>query len=120
MSLFALRRAELEEGGWRYVGRTYSVNVGISASAHPGFDAYPFEIQLEEANLLPFNFLIHLTGNLTVKGEWHKSLDYDPTASDAQFVDFEFKIIKSGDSVVKVDCYHERRWLRTMRFEFEA
>jgi hypothetical protein len=119
-SLFALGRAELEEGGWGYVGRTYSVQIGISASTQPEFDAYPFDIRIEGASHLPFDFLIHLSGNLTLKGEWHKSLDYDPTSSEPQFVDFEFKITRRGDSIVKVDCYHEQRWLRTMLFEFEA
>jgi DNA-directed RNA polymerase subunit K/omega len=121
LSLFALGRANLEQDGWGYVGQVYSIQVGISASEEKGFITHPFNIKIKtETQVVPFDFLIHVTGNLEVIGDWHKHLSYEVTGPQPQLVDFSVKITKQGDNVVTVDCYHERRWLRTMRFEFEG
>jgi hypothetical protein len=122
MSLFALARAELEEEGWVYVGRNYSIQVGISTGpTDEEFDAYPFELTLtRDIETLPFDFLIHLTGNLKLIGNWHQRLLYDSTDADPQLVDFNFEVIGTGRNHVKIDCYYKRQWLRTIDFTFDA
>jgi len=121
LSLYALARVNLEHDARAFVGETYSVQVGISSKAMEEFEAQPFNIPVQSrSERLPFDFMIHLTGNLKLVGDWHQHLLYDPLDAELQSVDFKFRIVEQGQNQVDVDCYYQRRWLRTFQFTFDS
>jgi hypothetical protein len=121
LSLFAQARLDLEKEGWAIVGKGYSAVVGISSSPSVGYEAQPFDITVQSRSAhMPFDFVIHLLGSLELLGDWHKRLYYDPTNPGLQSIDFNFEVTGQGSNALSIDCYHQRRWLRTIRFAFEA
>ena len=121
LSLYALGRINLENDDRAVVGKTYSVDVGISSQTSEDFQVQPFDITVQShLERLPFDFTIHLTGNLELVGDWHKRLLYDPLNADLQSVGFKFRVSEKGQNQVDVDCYYQRRWLRTFQFTFES
>lgn len=121
LSLFALSRANLENDGTVYVGREYSIEAGISATADESFTANPFDIKVSRhLDRIPFDFLIHLIGDLKLIGDCQRRLDYDPWKTDPQLIEFMFDVLDEGSNLVSVDCYHDRRWLRTFEFNFKS
>ncbi|MEK6280348.1 MAG: hypothetical protein AABN95_08350 [Acidobacteriota bacterium] len=121
LSLYALAKANLENDGRVLVGKDYSVQAGVSSSLEEGFAAHAFEIKVSsQLEKIPFDFLIHLVGRLKLVGDCQRRLYFDPLNADLQLVDFKFKVLDSGPNLVSVDCYHDRRWLRTFEFTFDA
>lgn len=121
LSLYALGRINLEDNGRAFVGKTYSAEVGVSSQAMEEFEAQPFNITVQSrSERLPFDFMIHLTGNLELIGDWHRHLLYDPLDADLQSVNFQFRVIEQGPNQVDVDCYYRRRWLRAFQFSFDS
>jgi DNA-directed RNA polymerase subunit K/omega len=121
LSLYALARLNLEEGNYALVGETYSMQVGVSAKASEEFESQPFDITVRsKSEHIPFDFTFHITGSLELVGDWHKRLLYDPLNADLQSVDFKFRVIGEGKNQVDVDCYYQRRWLRTFQFDFDS
>lgn len=121
LSLYALARLNLEEDNNAVVGEVYSVQVGVSANTPEGFESQSFDITVRsKSEHIPFDFMIHITGNLELIGDWHKHLLYDPLNVDLQSVDFKFRVTGVGKNQVDVDCYYQRRWLRTFQFDFDS
>lgn len=121
LSLYALARANLENDGRAFVDKDYLVQAGVSSSSEEGFEAQAFDIKVaSRLEKIPFDFLIHLVGRLKLVGDCQRRLYYDPLDADLQLVDFKFKVLDTGPNLVSVDCYHDRRWLRTFEFTFDA
>lgn len=121
LSLYALARLNLEEDNRAFVGETYSVQVGVSHSTPEGFESQPFDIAVHsKSEHVPFDFMFHIVGSLELVGDWHKRLLYDPLNTKLQSVDFKFRVIGEGPNQVDVDCYYQRRWLRTFQFSFDS
>jgi DNA-directed RNA polymerase specialized sigma24 family protein len=125
LSLFALARTNLEDGDEEriraYVGRAYSVQAGISRNQPEGFWGQPFDLTSHSPlTTLLFDILVHTSENIELTTAWHKHLQYDPNNMSPQLVDFTFQAIATGQSSLSIDYYHERRWLRTIQFQFDA
>jgi hypothetical protein len=121
LSLFAFARATLEKDDGAFVNKTYSLQAGISQNKPADFDGEPFDLTVSDhAKSLTFDILVHESENIELSTKWHKRLRYDPRIEEPQFVEFTFQVIESGHSSLIVDFYHERRWLRTIRIEFES
>lgn len=121
LSLFAIARAELEDDDLAVIGRSYSVQAGVSWDKPDGFKGEPFDVMVRNmVEPIVFDILFHASDNLKLITEWHKHLYYHPLAPDPQLVEFTFQVIALGPSSLAIDFYHEKRWLRTIRFEFKA
>ncbi len=121
LSLFAIAHATLENDDRALVGRTYSVQAGISQSKPENFRGEPFELSVRNpVTPLLFDILIHASDNIQLKADWYQRLTYYPLNSAPQLVQFIFQVVAPGQSSVAIDFYHERRWLRTIRLEFNA
>jgi hypothetical protein len=121
LSLYALAKANLENDGSVLVGNDYSVQAGVSSSPEKSFQSQPFDIEVSHRlEKIPFDFLIHLVGKLKLVGDCQHRLYYDPLNPDLQLAEFKFKVLDEGPNLVSVDCYHDRRWLRTFEFTFDA
>lgn len=126
LSLFAIARVDLEpakreEEEWAFVGKTYSVYAGFSSEQLEDFAAEPFELSVsDKAKFVPFDILIHTSRNIELTTDWYKRLDYKPYNSDSQLAEFTFKAITQGRCFLILDFYYERRWLRTIQFDFDS
>jgi len=121
LSLFALVRANVEDDGSTIVGKNYSIQAGISSTPAQDFSAQPFDIRVKSRlEKIPFDFLIHLVGHLKLSGDCQRRLYYDPLNPDLQLTEFRFRVLGSGSNLITVDCYHDRRWLRTVEFTFDS
>lgn len=121
LSLFAIARAELEEDDRAIVSEVYSVQVGISQSMPKGFEGGPVDVRVRNlAEPISFDVLLHTSENIELSTEWHKTLLYYPQIPDPQFVEFSFRVMAQGLCSLVIDFYHERRWLRTTRLEFDG
>ncbi len=107
---YAIARVLLEEQNVAFVGEPYSVQAGIPESRSEDGKGVS----------MAFEVLLHTSENIKLKTEWHKRLLYDPFKTEAQLIEFTFQAIAPGHSSLVLDFYHDRRWLRTMRFEFET
>jgi hypothetical protein len=137
LSLFAVAQAELEEADIALIGKTYSLYTGISqfkpeSKAEP-IQAGPIQIKPEAFAEEPFDLavssidkpvlldiLLHTSKNIKLITHWQMQLQYNPRDPEPQLVEFTFRVVVSEQSFLVIDFYHERRWLRTMRLEFNA
>jgi serine/threonine protein kinase len=121
LSLFAIARANLEVSDRAYVNQIYFIEAGISESKPANFRAEPFDVTVSDPLApLTFDILIHVSDNIKLQDEWHKRITYYPFNPATQLVQFRIRIVATGHSSFSMDYYHERRWLRTVRLEFEA
>jgi hypothetical protein len=121
LSLFAVARTELEEEDIAFVGKTYSLQAGVAWERPEGFRGEAFDLPLHNmVEPVVFDILAHPRKNIEITTEWHKRLQYQPLNPELQLVEFAFQSIAAGHCSLVVDFYHERRWLRTIRFEFDS
>lgn len=123
LSLFAIARASFEEEDKIIVGEAYSVQAGVSQSKPEDFKGEAFDLTVPSRTLpayLAFDTLIHTSENIELTTEWHKTLIYDPRNPDPQLVEFAFQVVGPGHSSLIIDFYRKRRWLSTIRLEFEV
>lgn len=121
LSLYSIARVHLNEGELAVVGRVYSMSVGIAWSQPEGFQGEPFDLLIRNVReSVPFDIILHPGENVQLIGDWHRQLVYELLQTRPQLVDCEFKITGPGPSVISVDFYHQRRWLATIRLEFES
>jgi serine/threonine protein kinase len=121
LSVFATTRATLEVGDRAIVSKTYTVQAGISQNEVEGSKEEPINLVVPSTReALVFDILCHGSENIELLTDWHKRLQYDRNNKDPQFVEFIFQVMESGRSSLALDFYHERRWLRTTRLEFDA
>lgn len=121
LSLYAIARTELEEGDWALVGQSYSIQAGVAQSKPEDFQAEPFDLMVDDmAEPVVFDILLHPGENIELATDWHKRLVYKPLNPQPQLIEFTFQVIASGHHSVTLDFYHKRRWLRTIRFEFDS
>src|SRR5260221_8390633 len=99
LSLFAIARAELEEDDKTFVGKSYSVQAGISQTKLENFQGEPFDLSISSMDqLILFDVSIHSSENIKVTSKWEKILHYDPRNKEPQFVAFTFRVIAPGSS----------------------
>jgi len=121
LTLFAITRALLEADDRAFIGRIYSIQAGISQSKPENFEGEPFDLTVPDVtNYIPFDILLHESENIELSTEWHKRLLYNPNDLKPQLVDFTFQVIVPGHSILVIDFYQDRRWLRTARIEFDS
>jgi repressor LexA len=121
LSLLAIARVVLEQDDIALVGKVYVAKAGISQSKQEEFEGEPFEVSVPHlVARLSFDMILHKSENIELLSEWHKNLLYYPHNPEPQLVEFPFYLIASGSSYIAIDFYHERRWLRTIRLEFDA
>jgi hypothetical protein len=119
--LFALIRTTLEANDKALIGKTYSIQAGISQSKPAMFRGEPFNLPVRNpTDPLLFDVLLHTSENIELTSGWHKTLLYDPQNLNPQLVEFKFKIMTSGLGSLAINFYHERRWLKTIRFTFDT
>lgn len=121
LSLFALAHIALEDEKKAFVSKPYAIRAGISQNKPRNYKGMPFNLAVQSVDEpIPFDILLHASGNIELTTDWHKVLLYDPHNLEPQFVEFTFLVVLPGHSSLAVNFYHERRWLRTIRFEFDA
>ena len=121
LSLFAITNVVLEEGNVAFVDKTYALQAGIARNKPDNFRGEPFKLAVENvAEPITFDILLHESENIELITSWHRRLRYRPDNAEPQLATFKFHVVGQGKSFLVVDYYHERRWLRTMRFEFDA
>jgi hypothetical protein len=67
-----------------------------------------------------FDIVLHPSGTIELIGEWQKRFGYDRDNPDPQPIAFIFRAMTPGSCSLAITFYHEGRWLRTLRLEFEA
>jgi hypothetical protein len=121
LKLFAVARAELEENDRALIGKVYSVQTGISQNKLEKFEGEPFDLPVSDIReLLSFDILLHASKNIELLTKWQKHLHYNPLDLEPQLVEFTFRVVAPGPSSLDINFYHERRWLRTIHFAFDA
>ena len=121
LSLFAIASVKLEEGDIALVGKTYTAQAGVSREKPEDFWAAPFNMVVKSVKEpITFDILLHESENIELITNWHRRLLYRPDDVEPQLATFRFQVVTPGKSLLVIDFYHERRWLRTMRFEFDA
>ena len=120
LSLFAVARAYLEPDDRAFVGKTYSIIAGISPhQLEEGYRAAPFSIPVPRRESISFDILLHASENIKLK-RWRRHIKYRHNNQSPGLIRFTFQIQAPGRSSLVLDFYHERRWLRTIRLEFES
>jgi hypothetical protein len=121
LSLVAIAQSVLEKDDRVLVGKTYSVQAGISQNKPEGFEEEPSDLLEHDARgPLSFDILLHASENIKVTTEWQKHLNYDPHHPNSQLVEFTFITTKQGPNWLDINFYCERLWLRTVHFEINA
>ncbi|HEY6540677.1 MAG TPA: transcriptional repressor LexA, partial [Ktedonobacteraceae bacterium] len=121
LDLYAIARTTLEEDNTAFVNKTYTVQAGISQTKPENFGGEPFQLQVESATEpVVFDILIPKSENIEIITNWHQRLRYKPDNIEPQLIKFEFRVLAPGKALLVIDFYHERRWLRTIRFDFNA
>lgn len=121
LSLFAIARTTLEKDDRAFVRKVYSVEAGISQSKPEGFEGEPFKLPLRSSiRFLFLDILLHTSSNIELISHWQRRLRYDSHNPEPQLVAFKFKVVAPGSCSLAIDFYYERRWLRTIHFEFDA
>ncbi len=121
LSLFAIARTTLEQDDRAFVRKAYSVEAGISQSKPEGFEGEPFKLPLRSnIRFLFLDILLHTSSNIELISHWQRRLRYDSYNPEPQLVAFKFKVVAPGSCSLAIDFYYERRWLRTVRFQFDA
>src|SRR6266699_3750757 len=119
LSLFAITNVVLDEGDIAFVGKMYTLQAGIARNKPDDFWGEPCELAVENVTEpITFDILLHESENIELFTSWHRRLRYRPDDMEPQLATFKFHVVAPGKSLLVVDFYHERRWLRTMRFEF--
>ncbi len=120
-SLFALARVTREDDGKAYIGKTYSVQAGISQSKPENFEGEPFDLLVPDVDeLVLFDISLHASDNIELVGAWQKYLRFDPQNGEPQLVEFLFRVIAPGPCSFSVDFYRERHLLQTIHVGFDA
>ncbi|MBV9227740.1 MAG: hypothetical protein JOZ18_00400, partial [Chloroflexi bacterium] len=120
-SLFAIARVGLEKDDRAAVGRQYTVQAGIAQNKPADFAGEPFTLpNWNPAEPVWFDILLHASDNIEVLREWHTRLRYDGRNPEPQLVTFWFRFITAGHGTLALNFYHERRWLKVIRFEVET
>jgi len=121
LSLFAIANVVLDEGDIAFVGKMYTLQAGIARNKPDDFWGEPFELAVENVTEpITFDILLHESENIELITNWHRRLLYRPDDVEPQLATFRFQVVAPGKSLLVIDFYHERRWLRTMHFEFDA
>jgi serine/threonine protein kinase/MFS family permease len=120
-SLTAIAHITLEDDNTALVGKSYTAYAGISQSTPDNFVGEAFQVSVQHNDKpIPFDICLHTSENIELTSPWHKHLLYDLHNLDPHLTEFTFQVKLSGKSYVVVDFYHERHWLRTIRFDFKA
>ena len=121
LSLFAITNVVLDEGDIAFVGKMYALQAGIARNKPDDFWGEPFELAVENVTEpITFDILLHESENIELITNWHRRLRYRPDDAEPQLALFKFQVVTPGKSLLVIDFYHERCWLRTMHFEFDA
>ena len=118
-SLFAITHTEIEKDQKAFVGKVYSIQIGISQTEGGATTINPPDLLRRNSSGISFEILSHSSDNIEVSS-WHQSFQYYPYNRQAQLIDFTFQVLAPGKSFLVIDFYHELRWLKTMRIEFDA
>ena len=103
------------------VGKTYTIEAGISQNRPEGFRGEPISIRTQNAvDPLLFEILIHAGDNVELMGNWYQRLRYNPGSAEPQFNTCPFRLKAPGRSHLIINFYRERQWLKAIRFEFEG
>ncbi len=120
-SLMAIAHVTLEDDNTAFVGKSYTTYAGISRSTPDDFVSEALKASIRHSEKpIPFDICLHTSGNIALTTPWHKYLLYDLHNLDSHLIEFTFQVTLAGKSYVVVDFYHERHWLRTLRFDFES
>jgi len=120
LSLFAFSRATLENDDKALVGKTYTVEAGITQGSENS-KPVPFDAAAREVDKhISFDVFIHLSKNIALTAEWHKTLLYNSRDQAPQLTEFKFQAVAPGPCIIVIDIYHERSRLITTRLEFDA
>jgi hypothetical protein len=121
ISLFAITNVVLDEGDIAFVGKMYALQAGIARNKPDDFWGEPFDLAVENVTEpITFDILLHESENIELITNWHRRLRYRPDDAEPQLAIFKFQVMEPGKSFLVIDFYHERCWLRTMHFEFDA
>jgi pSer/pThr/pTyr-binding forkhead associated (FHA) protein len=121
LSLFAIARTALEENDRAFIRKVYSVEAGISQTKPEGFEGEPFKLPLRSSiRFLFLEILLQSSSNIALISHWHRRLRYDSHNPEPQLVAFKFKVVAVGSCSLVIDYYYERRWLKTIKFAFDA
>ncbi len=121
VSLYAIARAMLGDDDHAVVGETYLIQVGIAQSVPERFQGVTFDLSVHDTSEpVWFDIIIHPSENIELTTEWHKRLGYDLRNPDPQLVEFFFRLRAPGHCSFAITFYHERRWLQTVRLEFDG
>ena len=112
--LFAVARLSLEDDDKALVGKAYYLQAGIAQRELSNTS------RTSDADEIVFDILLHTSENIEPPTAWRERLTYFPLVPSAQVVEFRFRVASPGQSFLALDFYHDRRWLRTIRFTFEA
>jgi serine/threonine protein kinase len=111
--LSATTRVFLEHDDTASVGKTYTFQVSIVARLPDHFAG-------ELLKPVWLDVLIHTSDNIEWLGEWHTRILYEAQGQQPQPLTFLFHLVAPGPSFLSASFYYERRWLKTLRFEFAA
>ena len=65
--------------------------------------------------------MLHGSENIELVAGWNKRLQYNPYDPKPQFVEFSFKVVKSGEhNSLDVNFYYKQCLLKTLHFDFIA
>src|SRR5579884_3753572 len=121
LSLNAIARAVLGNEDQAIVGKTYRIQAGIAQSVPERFQGVPFDLSVQDmSEPVWFDIVIHPSENIELVTEWHKRLRYDLRNPDPQLVEFFFRLREPGRCSFAITFYYERRWLQTIRLEFDG
>lgn len=121
ISLFTVTHHTLELGDKALVGKSYTFQAGISKTAPEYLNEQPFEITVNDmSKTIVFDISLRVSENIELLTEWYQYLTFNQSKSEPQFVDFVFRIEALGESFVIVDFYHEQRWLKRIKHEFQS
>jgi hypothetical protein len=117
-NFLAVVRALVEEENIVVVGQTYAIQAGISGE--PLADTST-ELNTGIPSVIPITILVHSNSeHVDILSDWHKKIDYSINMSKAQLVDFTFRANVPGKLLFSVDFYYNQRWLRTVKYTFDA
>ncbi|GIL15506.1 MAG: hypothetical protein BroJett039_06790 [Chloroflexota bacterium] len=121
LTVQAVARIDLERNERAIQGRDYTIQAGISSKALQGFAIAAMQVSTPDPTKpLHFDIVIHADSGLDLLGEWFQSLTYSLVAEEPQLVEFRVRVVRAGHHSVAVDFYQERRWLKTIRLEFDS
>ena len=121
---FAFAYADLPKDGYTIVGKTYTLQTGLTLSTING----PEDLQHTPAKTtLPnqpgsqlFAIVIQPSEEVELKEERYQLLWYDAQNPQPQIIRCPFQLQAAGQRYILVTFYWERQWLATLRLEFDG